>query len=173
MRRRECLREADVLDALQTSAWPDCCSDDVRAHVHACQLCAELVQIVLPLLDEHRAALLDARVPSSAIVWWRAHTRARQDAAKTAMRPITVLQGLSLACAVGLLAAAIGFVSPAFRQSAAWLAGVVPAAAEVEFPSIPWSDVQLLSPLGVAAALAVLLFIVATPVAIYFAVSDE
>lgn len=173
MRRRECPRETDVLDALQTSAWPDCCSEDLRAHIHACQSCAELVQTVLPLLDEYRAALLEAHVPSSGIVWWRAQIRARHDATKAAMRPITVLQGLSLACAVGLLAAAIGFVSPTFRQAAAWVVGTVTAAADLELPSIPWPDVQLLSPLGVAAALALLLFVVAMPLAVYFAVSDE
>jgi hypothetical protein len=166
------VRETDVLDALQTSAWPDCCGEDLRAHVRGCQSCGELVEIVLPLLDEHRAATTEARVPSSAIVWWRLQMRARQEASRTAMRPITVIQGLALACASGLLIAAVGFVSPEFRHFAAWLVGLG-AAASVELPAIPWSDLRLFSPLGVAAALAVTLFIVVTPVALYFVVSDE
>lgn len=173
MRRSECVREADVLDALQASAWPDCCGEDLRAHVRRCQSCGELVEIVLPLLDEHRAATTEARVPSSAIVWWRLQMRARQEASRTAMRPIAVIQGLALACVSGLLIAAVGFVSPEFREFAAWLVGLGAAAAQAELPAIPWPTLQLFSPLGVAAALAVTLFIVVTPVALYFVVSDE
>lgn len=158
MAARECPHEAAVLEALQTSAWPDCCGAALRAHVSSCDSCAGLVAIVTPLLDEHRAAVGEAVVPSSATMWWRMRLRARREAAEAAMRPISLWQGLALAAGAGLLVSIVGAASPAFRQMAAWLA---PA------------DVQFASPVGIAITLAIALVAVVTPLAIYFAVTDD
>lgn len=171
MSPRECPREAELLEALQTTAWPDCCDDGLRAHVAACGSCEALVTVVLPLLDERRAALLEASVPTSAIVWWRAQRRARQEAAEVAARPITVLQWLSAACAAGLMAGAIGYVSPAMRQplSDAWamVSGVV-ASDALALPAVPWIEI-VVSPAGAAAAIGVTMALVLAPLAIYLA----
>ena len=168
MRRSECAREAELLDALQTTAWPDCCSADLHAHVGDCRSCAELAAIVLPLLDEQRAATLEARVPSSAIVWWRAQRRARLEAARAAARPITVLQWLSAACAAGLMAAAIGYVSPAVRESLTrtWsmLRGITGPEA-VSLTAIPWAE-MLVTPVG-AVAIGLTMALLLAPLAIY------
>jgi hypothetical protein len=173
MRKSECPREADVLDALKTSAWPDCCGGDLRAHVDDCMACREVVDVVLPLLHEHQTAVADARVPSSAIVWWRAQLRARQEAAAVAGRPITVVQGLSIACAAGLLAAMTGYVFPAFRQALTSLWAMISGMAWTELPVVAWPAAGLHTPVGVVALLAITILLVLAPVAIYLAVTEE
>ena len=67
MRSVPCGREDEVLDALQTSRWPEACDATLRAHVAACVPCTELIALVKPLLEEHRALVQEAPVPSSAI----------------------------------------------------------------------------------------------------------
>jgi hypothetical protein len=171
----ECPRESELLEALQTTAWPDSCSADLRTHVSECQSCTELAAIVLPLLDEHRTATLEAPVPSSAVVWWRAQRRARLEAARVAARPITVLQGLSGACAAGLMAGAVGYVSPAVRavmlQTWSTVKGITSPDA-VALPPIPWTDL-LVSPIAVAAAVSLTMALVLAPLVIYLSGSDS
>jgi hypothetical protein len=150
----ECSREADVIEALQSSAWPDCCAAELRAHVESCAACAGLVEVATALLDEHQAAVAEARVPTAASVWWRMRLRARREATASAMRPIAALQGIALACGIGLLLAVLGVATPAFRRVLAWVAGTAPA------------------PLSTSAAVTILLagvLIVVAPVALYFA----
>lgn len=169
MRNHECAREAELLDALQATAWPDCSPEDLRAHVRECRSCEELAAIVLPLLDEHRAATLQARVPSSGIVWWRAQQRARLEAARTAARPITVVQRLSAACAAGLLAAAVGYVSPTMREALARMGTMLRGLAEpgsAGLPAIPWAEI-IITPLGAAMAIGLTMALVLAPLAIF------
>jgi hypothetical protein len=178
VRKPECSREFEVLDALQTAAWPECCSDTLRTHVAECQSCAAVVEIVLALTDEHRTATLEASVPSSGIVWWRAQMRARQEATVVAMRPIHVVQGLSLACGAGLLAAAVSFVSPTFRSWLAWIGGAASEMKSLELPAAIWSNLQgVVTPSGsgpvlLAAILAITALILLAPVAVYFSARD-
>lgn len=171
MARIECAREAELLDALQATAWPECCSEELRVHVSACPPCGELAAIVLPLLDEHRTAALEARVPSSAIVWWKAQRRARLEAARAAAQPITILQWLSGACAAGLMAGAIGYVSPAARQVvlAAWsMLSALTMPENLALSAVPWTEL-VLSPVSMAAAMALTMALVVAPLAIYLA----
>lgn len=174
MRRNECPREADLLDALQTTAWPDACGQDLRTHVRECHFCEELAAIVLPLLDEHRTATREARVPSSAIVWWKSQRRARLEAAMAAARPIAIWQYLCAACAVGLMAGALGYVSPAVRTAlaSAWsmlsgtaASGISPLAGGA------WQEV-LVTPVGIAVAAGLTMAVILAPLALYLA-NDE
>ena len=96
----DCAREDDVLDMLAAARWPDRCDTELAAHLHACGVCRELVEVAAPLLDEHDRATREARIPSSALVWWRAQARAREEAARAAARPIAFAQGVAAACAV-------------------------------------------------------------------------
>jgi hypothetical protein len=172
VRRSECPREADLLEALHTGAWPDCCPDDLRAHAADCPSCADLVALVLPLLEEHRADVREVSVPSSAVMWWKLQMRARREATARAMRPISAVQGVTLACAVGLLVAALGLVLPEASQAVTWLGSVTAGAAAAGSWSLPSTVAQLLSPGGIALLLAGALLLIVTPVAIYFAMSD-
>ncbi len=98
----ECDREQDVLDALSAGRWPARCDEDLRAHVSACGICHDLVDVATALADDRDATWRDARVPSAGVVWWRAQLRAREDAARAAGRPVAFIQGVAASVAVWL-----------------------------------------------------------------------
>lgn len=66
----------------------------------------------------------EAAPPSSAIVWWRAQMRARQEAARAVERPLTIVHGVAIACGLGLLLSVIGTVAAASKGSKGWLGSV-------------------------------------------------
>jgi hypothetical protein len=120
-RALECEFEADVLDAVIQSRWPDRVAPELRAHVAGCPICSD-VAAVAAAIDRSREQLRDepARIPDSGRVWWVAQMRARREAAQAAGRPITVAQVLAFACAVGLLGACFGATSTWFQALLAW-----------------------------------------------------
>ena len=73
---------------------------------------------------EASVARREAAPPSSAIVWWRAQMRARQEATHAVERPLTIVHGLAIACGLGLLLSVVGTATSGLKGSAAWLAGV-------------------------------------------------
>lgn len=70
---------------------------------------------------EAAAARHEGAPPSSAIVWWRAQMRARQEAARAAERPLTVVHALAIACGAGLLFSIIGTAIAGVKGSFGWL----------------------------------------------------
>jgi hypothetical protein len=73
---------------------------------------------------EASAARCEAAAPSSAIVWWRAQMRARQEAAKAADRPVTIVHALAIASSAGLLLSVVGTAAAGMKGSLAWLSGL-------------------------------------------------
>jgi hypothetical protein len=108
MKPIECEFEADVL----APVW----SDDLRAHVQSCAVCSD-VAVVAAAIDAMRIVPV---IPDSGRVWWLARIRARREATKTAGRPITAIQVIALACAVGLLGACFGATSLWFQSASAF-----------------------------------------------------
>ena len=113
------------------------------------------------------------RVPSAAHMWWRLQLRARQDAARAALRPIAVVQGLLAVGIAGLAVAAIGF-GWATGSWAGWPlsnpASVLgPAASDLldAVLSFPGATSQTTLVCGAIAAGLVLM-----PVAVYLALSE-
>lgn len=100
---------------------------------------------------EASSAQREAAPPSSAIVWWRAQMRARQEAARAAERPLTVVHALAIACGIGLALSVVGTAIAGVRGSMAWLAGLydslstaLPRLAEVSInPASPWFTLTL------------------------------
>ena len=115
MKTIECPRESDVLEAVILDRW----SDELRHHADGCAVCRDLAMVATVFHDERDEAWREARLPTSGQVWWRASTRARAEAAATAARPITMLQGLAGACAAGVSAAVITLGWPSTQISAA------------------------------------------------------
>jgi hypothetical protein len=169
VRNAECLREHELLDALQTSQWPDACDASLREHVEGCRSCSELLAVVAPLLEEQAMLVQEAAVPSSAIVWWRAQMRSRREAAEEAGRPISFVQGISLACAAGLLATALGLFAPTFQRSFVWLTDVI------SWPGLSFAAAAetLASPIVLAAIAAVGLCAIVAPIALYFTFRED
>jgi len=86
---------------------------------------AEIDAIVADAIA-HEAAVAgsEAQPPSSAIVWWRAQMRARQEATQLAEKPITIVHALSIAAGVGLMLSLVGYAIAGVKGSAGWLADV-------------------------------------------------
>lgn len=170
MRKQECSREDELLDALQTSRWPETCDAALRDHAAACDSCTDLLAVAAPLLDEHRALLHDANVPSSAIVWWRAQMRSRREAAEKAGQPISVVFGIAVACAAGLLATALGIFVPTVRKALPWMAerfSTLPTLSSA-VPNDPLS-----SPIGIAAVAALLVCVLVGPIVLYVTLRED
>jgi hypothetical protein len=119
-----------------------------------CPECGPLVALAEEIRQEFEHTRQHARVPTAEIVWWRAQMRAREEAARTAARPILLTQALAVASLIGL---------------------VVSLAGRVTLPAISWPELALipeslpLLPLLVAAACSFVL----APVAVYLALSRD
>jgi hypothetical protein len=123
-----CSHEQDVLDALASRRWPSRCDDELRSHVEACAICADLLLVARALLDgRDDEAVSDANLPAS-LVWWRSQLRAREEATRAAARPLRAAQQIGLACAGVLAIAALGASASSFAESFA-----MPS---ISFPSI-------------------------------------
>jgi len=155
----ECSREQDVIDAVSSGRWPDRCDDALRVHVAACAICAEVAKVARALQDDHEAAWRDARVPPSGRVWWRAEMRARQEAARKAARPITLVQGAAAACAGGVALALAVLLWPTLTAAL----GLLTAS----------SLATVLPQFGVPLAIGIGSILLLTPVALYFVFSEE
>ena len=165
----ECPRESDVLMVVVTGQWPLRVPDELRAHVASCDTCRELALAAHAIDAEADATRpLTRDLPSAGTVWWRAQLRARQEAARDAVRPMTAAHALGLAA----LFAAGGAV---FGASAQWFqaglrsfkAGIVNVFARIELPSLSlpsgetalWStsgSLFVISAIGLIAAAAII-----------------
>ena len=165
MRRIECEFEAEVLAATLQSRWPDRVDADLRAHVATCTICSDVVAIAGVMDDAREEMRACATVPDSGRVWWQAQLRARREAAEAAGRPITAVQVIAFACAVGLLGACIGATSTWFQAALRSMASSVTA-----FDARPF--LALVVQHGVLTlAVAAVLFVV--PTAVYLALGRD
>ena len=145
-----CPREEEALALVRAGRWPDGCDDEMRAHVAGCVSCGQCVQIASMLPTDYRAAVRTAPVPTSGLVWWRVQRRAREEAARTVARVVTMVQAASVI--IGL-AVAIG-IAGTDNVLRTFALGPIPA----------WS-IPLLLALSAWLALA--------PVAVYFTVGRD
>ena len=170
MTRRWCPREPELWEAIAAGRWPLPPADDLAAHVASCRSCADLVSVATALMAEGSSARRDAMVPSAAVVWWRAQMRARQEAARTVTRPITVVQGLAIACAAGVALGLAGFAIAWLRDAAASMLGWSSAVASVAatLGTFDLTSRWVVLPAGMLIATALL-----APVAVYLITADE
>jgi hypothetical protein len=150
--RIECNREQDILDAVASGRWPERADADLRNHANSCRICSEVGLIAQLYHEDYSTALEQARVPSSGFVWWKSELRARQEAVRSASRPIEMVQGVSIVCVVGGLLIALALLSSQFDLA-------VIAAFIRQQPLVLWLV------MGAVAAL--------TPIALYFVYSGE
>jgi hypothetical protein len=163
----ECVREQDVVDAVTAGRWPGV-EAELRGHVRSCRSCADLVEVLGPLLDAGDAAWQNARVPSSGVVWWRAQMRARREATVSANRPLTIAQVAGTLAGIAVLLGIAVVVAPWFDLS---LAG------SLESLRLNLEPVTLAGLPTLARhwwiALLVGSWLLLAPMAIYFAVADD
>lgn len=170
MRPTCCSRETELCDVIAAGRWPDTADATLRGHVADCTECRELVLVAESVRRDARDLDRAAAPPTSAIVWWRAQMRARQEAARAADRPISVVHALAIASASGLLLGLVGSVAAWLRGSAGWFSawsGSVASAAS-HLATIDFSNRWVLLP-----ALLIALSLLIMPVAIYAIMSEE
>jgi hypothetical protein len=165
-----CAHEHDVVAAVLGRRW-ETAPIDLKRHAAECEMCRDVVAVASVLSADQERARYEARVPAAGQVWWRAAVRARLEAAQTAARPLTWLHGIASACALGLAVTVVGTVWPHVREVAAWLMsltlGVDSRLADVA--ALMAGAMQKSLPLAFIAAACIVL----TPVALYFALSDD
>jgi hypothetical protein len=168
MKAIECAREQDVLDALASARWPDRCGGELREHVAGCAICADLVTVAGALLEDRDAAWNEAQVPGSGVVWFRAQLRARREAAEAVAQPMTFVQAMTIACAVAVVLAVAVLGSGWLAAWAGWLGGLVPS---VDLDTVDTTRISSLA--GRIGLLALAMWIVLAPVAVYLVVSRD
>ena len=131
---------------------------------------AEIDAIVADAIAAEAAlASSEAQPPSSAIVWWRAQMRARQEAARLAEQPITIVHALSIAAGIGLVLSLIGYWVAGVKGSLAWASAVWHSAAAAA-GSLP---LDLTSRWVAVSLSAALVTVVIASIATYVIYADE
>lgn len=170
MTRRYCARESDVWDAIAGGRWPPAPGGSLLEHVRSCRSCGDLVAVSVALAADAASARATTTVPSAAVVWWRAQVRARQEAARAATRPITVVQGLAIACSAGIALGIAGFAGAWLRGVTSsllgWSLSAASAAADAGVADV--ASRWVLVPLVLLVATAVL-----APVAVYLITAED
>ena len=145
MSRMECDRESDVLLMVGTGRWPDRAPADLCAHAADCTVCSELALVSSAIGAEREHAGIP-QLPASGVVWWRAQLRARQEAARQAVRPITATQAVAFAALVGTVGAVFGASAQWFQDSLRWFGrGFAGLLGSVRLPGLPSLPVDLTS----------------------------
>lgn len=121
-----------------------------------CAECAETAALKARIRGDFECTQREARVPTPEIVWWRAQMRAREEAARTAARPILFTQALAVATLIGFLVSVIGRLT-------------------LSFPSFSWNSLPSLPPGFPLLQIAVVAgcCLVLAPVAVYLALSRD
>jgi hypothetical protein len=160
-------RHAEALRA-EAGASPDAWVDTtLAAHLGECESCAEIAALARAFRDEREAACAASHPPAAGAVWWRAQRRAREDAARRAVRPISFVHGIALGCAAAAVFAIVGLGLGDVR------ANLVQWWNAFHWPSAPAGVVVgALStlPLGVLLLMAAALLL--APVALYLALTE-
>ena len=124
---------------------------------------AEIEAIVADAIAaEASLARSEAQPPSSAIVWWRAQMRARQEAAQMAERPLTIVHAIAIACGLGVLAALGGTLVAGLKGSLS-VTSMTALAASIDLTS-RWITVPMT---------AMLVSALVASIAAYFIYADE
>ena len=107
-----CQKEQEVLEAAQTGRLESEWGEPLRAHLAECPSCADLVLVARFLQEESdsESPIAEIKVPSAALVWWKAQLRTRREAAQQALKPVRIAERVALACALlGALASLVWF----------------------------------------------------------------
>jgi hypothetical protein len=156
MNRTECPREIELLEIITCGRWPDQCPAELRTHIAGCAVCNDVLEVAHALHEDRNAAHPAAHIPSADLVWWRAELRTRQEAIRTASRPIKLVEAFGGAAVLGVVVALVKSVWPWIKRSLV----------------IPDFSVLSASQLGLIIAFA-LVVLIAAPLAMYVVLSDE
>jgi hypothetical protein len=158
-----CPHEQAIADLVVAGRRLDESDNALGAHAAECRACAETLELARLLQDDQKALCAEAPVPSAGTVWWRATIRARAEAARTAGQPITLLQGIAAATAVGLFVALVG----------AWWRSVVPGGIWFErFNELLSQSASVPVALALSLLLVLAACLIVAPIAVFLATAD-
>lgn len=160
MIRTECERQDELLDALSAERWPDRCEPELRAHADECPVCRDFLAVAAAFREDLAHEPDPHPLPSAGLVWWRIQRRAREEAARTAARAVTLLQFSMVAAAIAVALAVAGVSSFAGVDWHPWRTELGAAAHSIA----QW---------GVPVMLVVLTWIALAPVALYLVLTEE
>ncbi len=165
MKSLDCEFESEVLAAVLQSRWPERVDADLREHVPVCAICSDVVAVAAVIDDAREETRARAVIPDSSRVWRLAQLRARREAALAAGRPITAVQVIAFACAVGLLGACFGATSSWFQSTLGLISSSV---SRIDVKPLLASAIALMAEHApMLVAIAAVLFLL--PAAVYFA----
>lgn len=154
---RTCSFEKELAQALKDGHWPQGCGPELRAHVHGCGNCNDLVLVTQTFQRARRESERAAPLGSPSLLWWRAQLRRRNAAAERVSRPITIAQ--TFAWFVILLVGVV-FVASQYRhglQWASWWSEFAPARGLHFLPAssgqVDWNFLLVISGFAVLALL--------------------
>ncbi len=154
---RTCSFEKELAQALKDGHWPEGCGPELRAHVHTCGNCSDLVLVTQTFRQARGESECAAPSSSPGLLWWRAQLRRRNAATERVVRPITIAQTFAW-FVVGLVG--VIFVASQYRGALRWesrWAEFVPSRPLHVLLSgsgqIVWNLVLLISGFGVLALL--------------------
>jgi len=163
MNATECVRESEILDEIAAGRWPAEAPAALTSHAASCPVCADLALAASALHhDAAVATVTPLALPSAGQVWWRAELRARHEAARLAQRPVLAVQ---VVAAVVVLAALVTGARSVAPDAWAWFARTASGARSVSFAT--------LEPLTLALVLAVGLWLILGPIAVYMVVRAD
>jgi len=149
MKPNTCALEPEVLAAVVQ----DRLCGELQTHAESCPICGDLAHIASLVRGDFAAAEREANLPTADVVLLRARIRAREEAARTAARPILLTHAVAIAALLGLLVSLAG----KFSLSAwTWL-------------TVSDGSARFLVPIGIALVSS----LVIAPVALYFAFSRD
>jgi hypothetical protein len=163
MTSAECVREHEILDEIAEGRWPEAAPVALREHAASCAVCADLALAASALHDDAADAKVGSMVlPSAGQVWWRAELRARHEAARLAQRPMIAVQ---VVAAVVFLAAIVTGIRGLAPDVWAWVSRTASVARTADFATM--------EPMTLALVLAVSLWLVLGPIALYMVVRAD
>ncbi len=170
MNRIECVHEAAVVDAVLSGQFPHRADERLIAHAHECEVCREVASLTALIHDDHERSRHEVHVPASGQVWWRAAIRARLESTTASTRPMTWMQAITAAAALGVLLALLGaawpIALPMLERAWTMAAAFFPSP---EAANAMANGLRLSAFIGLIAAAILLL----APLALYFALSDD
>jgi hypothetical protein len=178
---KECPREADVVAAVMAGRLPvrpgspGSNAETLTAHVASCPVCQDVAAIASLMRIDVADSSREARIPSSAHVWWRTQLRARQEAARTADRPMKLAHGFAAASGAGLAVAAvtIGLRSGWPRWATFSESGPVVDVGELASGTVNQLLTVGIAPSGMLILATIAACVMLMPVAVYFALSEK
>jgi hypothetical protein len=165
-----CPYEADVTAAVLERRRLTDDGDELMTHAAGCEICREVLMVTRLLVDDREQARREIHVPAAGQVWWRAAVRARLEAVHAAARPLTWLNGIAGACAIGLVIALASVAWPFARAGAEWLVAI--AFTDSSFSQAVALVMGTLQR-GVVVMLLAATCLVFAPLALYLALSDD